>query len=675
MCIIHIRRDDPKYIERVRDLESYFGVESTSLFAEKYVEGTLPNEHWMDCSAVVSQMKNDGIDEDFIESFMSVEELLCDLDRIVDLLLNGMNPIYREHFSYTPVRVIRTGHPQVLSSCNGQATWVSVDQSVLVLFDYAIRLFMIEAFRDSSEEFLIDPPSEQSVLDMFRMIGRSFHRNEWPGNLHPISRMHFRKTININIAASELSWLWFLIGHEFGHISRDHFGKKRSILDFLKSLSAPWLRDETKVLGALNEREADVFGVEVTIGAIQAHNPSNPSVLQQGIFLGLIVMQILEGCVLLEMEESGQGITKDFAGPQGNSTERLKYLQNRFSKKLDSKAIAMIEYLNSAAVSLLSKLKSGSAVNAKENRKRWTQMFFGTHEMLAKRQTDERLIRARQLCNSARYNEALILLESFDNTDEPHIWNLKGEIWNKRGELPEAMMCYQKAVDLDPDSGRPRADLGACKVQAGEIETGIYHLEIATRHSPEDFYVWEWLAIAREKSDGYIPALEVLYRGIECSDIKTGLLLQAAALCANKKKDFSEAIELSQKAIELSPEAPAAWMNNGLYFVFEGKLNQGIASLREAMRLSPKGPSIMFNLAHALIISGKSKEPESLLQEALRLEPGHETGSSALCLLQVRNGEHSKARKTLEEALTLHPNSNLLLKTHKIFNDNQEEIQ
>jgi hypothetical protein len=75
----------------------------------------------------------------------------------------------------------------------------------------------------------------------------------------------------------------------------------------------------------------------------------------------------------------------------------------------------------------------------------------------------EVLIQAEKLIHSNKLTEGESLLSSMDGETVPGFWFLKGLLKQKAHQWGEAINCYNKCLDLDPDQHKAAAGIEICR--------------------------------------------------------------------------------------------------------------------------------------------------------------------------------------------------------------------
>lgn len=118
---------------------------------------------------------------------------------------------------------------------------------------------------------------------------------------------------------------------------------------------------------------------------------------------------------------------------------------------------------------------------------------------------EARYARAILLHREAKLNEALTEIDSLiaEYPDDPFFHELKGQILFESGRPHEALLPYQKAVDLLSDAPLLRVDLARVQIATDRrdlLDPAIGNLRAALRVEPNRPFVWRQLAIAQGRA-------------------------------------------------------------------------------------------------------------------------------------------------------------------------------
>jgi tetratricopeptide (TPR) repeat protein len=96
---------------------------------------------------------------------------------------------------------------------------------------------------------------------------------------------------------------------------------------------------------------------------------------------------------------------------------------------------------------------------------------------------------------------------------------LMGYYWQRKGKSEDALVYYQKLIELEPDEPTWKVEIGILKAQLGDINTGLAYLQDAAESNPKDALYWRQLA-------GYCVDYNVEVREIGLPAARQALLLE-----------------------------------------------------------------------------------------------------------------------------------------------------
>jgi tetratricopeptide (TPR) repeat protein len=186
-----------------------------------------------------------------------------------------------------------------------------------------------------------------------------------------------------------------------------------------------------------------------------------------------------------------------------------------------------------------------------------------------------------------------------------------GTILFNKGNLDEAMVHYQKALQINPGYSTGHNNLGNAFRQKGRVDEAITQYEQALQIDPdnEEF----------------------------CYNLGN-------MLGQNGRVD--EAITHFRRALEINPNFAEAENNLATALEQEGKLDEAIRHFRSALQIRPGYARAHYNLGGALLPMGRTDEAIAQLQQAVQLQPADPAILNTLAWLlaacpqaSLRNGD------------------------------------
>jgi Tfp pilus assembly protein PilF len=168
-------------------------------------------------------------------------------------------------------------------------------------------------------------------------------------------------------------------------------------------------------------------------------------------------------------------------------------------------------------------------------------------------------------------------------------YNNLGTWLSKKGQIAEAMDCFHKSLQINPDSSDVLYNLGNAFAKLGKWDEAIANYRHALEITPGQ------------------------------ADILDNLGFALAA-----KRQYAGAITNFEAALKIDPDSTSAHNNLATVLFIQHHYDEAAQHYREALRLTPDDPQIYSNLGDALVQLGQVAEAVKCYQEALRLKPSDE---------------------------------------------------
>jgi tetratricopeptide (TPR) repeat protein/Tol biopolymer transport system component len=206
--------------------------------------------------------------------------------------------------------------------------------------------------------------------------------------------------------------------------------------------------------------------------------------------------------------------------------------------------------------------------------------------------------------------------------DDSRIQGNLGAELEKAGRYEEAILCYQKALELNPLYSFVHPAMASVLVKVGRTDEALTQYELALK----DYPTWPNLL----NSYGNLLA-------------RTGRL--------------DEAIAEFNKAIESMPDYAEAYNNLGIALTRNGRSEEAIAQLNKAIEIDANYAEPHNNLGVALMSNGEW-HPEQAQKEfmaALAIDPHYADASCSLGILNHAGGRDAEAEKLFRDAIRNNP--------------------
>jgi adenylate cyclase len=147
----------------------------------------------------------------------------------------------------------------------------------------------------------------------------------------------------------------------------------------------------------------------------------------------------------------------------------------------------------------------------------------------------------------------------------------------------DAVVEYQRALDINPNFAAARAHLGMALACDGQSDTAIHHLEQALRmspHDPQNIFVYTALAVAHYLAGNYPEAVGFGHKAVQQRPGFTGGHRIYIASLAQAKR-IEEARTALDRLKELQPEISIAWIQQNSPYM-PGPLVKLLDGMRKA---------------------------------------------------------------------------------------------
>ena len=191
----------------------------------------------------------------------------------------------------------------------------------------------------------------------------------------------------------------------------------------------------------------------------------------------------------------------------------------------------------------------------------------------------------------------------------------------------EAVSCFKKAVELDPNYGQAYAALSLTYWESSH-NLWTYRLGVS--------YVE-----ARNRAEEYLKM---------AMDNPSPLAHQAASKMLIDWQKHEMAIAQAQRALALDPNDASSYLAIAYALIYAGRPKEAFGFVERAMRLDPHYPAyylFVFGLAHFVL--DQYEEAATLFERALKLNPENYVPLIPLSAARARLGREQEAAATIEK--------------------------
>jgi tetratricopeptide (TPR) repeat protein len=188
-----------------------------------------------------------------------------------------------------------------------------------------------------------------------------------------------------------------------------------------------------------------------------------------------------------------------------------------------------------------------------------------------------------------------------------------------KGRVEEAIVHYNKALELDPNYSEAHYNLANALLRLGRTDEAVAHYEKALELNPNNTPAHYNLAAVLVQSGRVDAAIDHYNRLLEKNpNHAAGHNNLGATLARIGRVD--EAVAHYLKALELDPNNADAHYNLGNVWVRRGRVDEAIAHYNKVLELNPSSAAAHNKLSSILRERGKTGEADAHLQKALEIE-------------------------------------------------------
>ena len=231
----------------------------------------------------------------------------------------------------------------------------------------------------------------------------------------------------------------------------------------------------------------------------------------------------------------------------------------------------------------------------------------------------------------------------------------RANVFFERGMNKEALLDYDKAIELDPNNVYAWANRGVTRVEVGDLAGARSDLTKAEAIDPafvQNSIGWGMLAdVERRPRD----AVEAYTKALEQEPDNDYAIQQRAAAYASLG-DTQRALDDFTSSVEKSPDDPDAYLRRGTFFLSQAEFDKAITDFNRAHSFDPSNEYTLANRGFALVGKRDFAAAGRDLDAAAKINPKNIMVFRARGQMAQEMGAWQDAIAAYTSALQLEPN-------------------
>jgi tetratricopeptide (TPR) repeat protein len=164
-------------------------------------------------------------------------------------------------------------------------------------------------------------------------------------------------------------------------------------------------------------------------------------------------------------------------------------------------------------------------------------------------------------------------------------WIHNGADLYSLGRYDEAIECYDKALELNPQDADAWSGKGGCLMTMGRYEEAVNYYNTALEINPQHTMAWSGKGGCLICLGRYNEAIECYDKALELNP-KDALAWHSKGSCLMSLRRFRQAIECFDRALKISPQYAQTWFVKGVAEHQLGLRREAVVSYRRFIELA-----------------------------------------------------------------------------------------
>jgi len=225
--------------------------------------------------------------------------------------------------------------------------------------------------------------------------------------------------------------------------------------------------------------------------------------------------------------------------------------------------------------------------------------------------------------------------------------------WN---DLPDqALLEYEKAVQLDPNNYVIHLKLGVAYARSKKLDKSIEELKKASELNPKDVEAHYLLAIiysSQSKEDKATGEYEIILKKLSEENPESAEVFALLGQLYYSQGKTQAAIDQFEKILAKNPKNSETLSILGSLYLDLSKRDKAVDCFKKSIEIDPQNDGSLNSLGYLYAEDGKNlNEAASLIQRALEIDPENGAYLDSMGWVYYQKGDYEKARLFLEKSL------------------------
>ncbi len=225
-----------------------------------------------------------------------------------------------------------------------------------------------------------------------------------------------------------------------------------------------------------------------------------------------------------------------------------------------------------------------------------------------------------------------------------------GSLYEKAGEMDRAELMYRKALEVSVKKGQSLSDLGSFYLRTGRLDQAEDCLMRSLEATPGNESNHYQLSVLYQRTGRLDKALAHMRRARDLNPRHPMFLTGLGRLLA-KAGYYEQAIPLLEDALARDSLFVPAYLGMGELYGMLGSLENALGSFETALRLEPDNPGALRGIAGVLGQMGNIDSAAITLDRLLKLDPDDCDALSNMVAVYLRRNDLQQALTTAQRAI------------------------